>query len=157
MTFIHHLNRFLSRLLSLVNILAIAPMTALVFAASKDQLQGQIASMDVVILLSIVMAIAVVAFVHGTIATLINTEDHLRKLRASMAGADPAVMPEPVVLPEPAASKPAESKPAEIKPSSKHQSGKKRAKGSPKSKTKPAPTGSPKRISKRTSKGTHTA
>lgn len=91
MPLINSINRFLSGLLSLVNILAIAPIAALVYSASYDKLNGALPSHDQVIAISILLTIVAIAMFNGTIAVLLNCERDLRNLSMNKKAED---MPE---------------------------------------------------------------
>ena len=108
------INRFLSGLLGVVNIIAIVPVIALVFGASKDQLGEVIGNTDAVIFLSIFLALAAVGLINGLIASMLNLESELRK--RNTASVDPDLVTPDLVTPDLAApAKKASSKSASSK------------------------------------------
>lgn len=117
MTPIKSLNRFLSALLGVINILTIAPVAAIVFAASKERLDGIVIytygdtiNEYIIIGLAALFAVIAVAMFNGSIATLLSIESNLRRQgRQGEMGSMPAPKNSPpmrsMMMPDSSATK----------------------------------------------------
>ncbi len=89
MFFFNNINRFLSGLLSIVNVLTALPLAVLIYRTSVENLPYMGVEQDYVIYLSVIIAIIVVALINGLIACLLHAQNSLHLL-AMMGGKTPA-------------------------------------------------------------------
>ncbi|MGU9962231.1 MAG: hypothetical protein ACNYPF_04360 [Candidatus Puniceispirillales bacterium WSBS_2018_MAG_OTU23] len=89
MSFFNNINRFLSGLLSIINVLTALPLAVLIYRTSVEKLSYMGVEQDYVINLSVIIAIISVALINGLIACLLNAQNSLHLL-AMMGSKTPA-------------------------------------------------------------------